>query len=47
VVVAPSGYGWGDHFGSGYWVVWIPLLVNGGVLLLGALGFAQAQRRGW
>jgi hypothetical protein len=46
VVVAPAGYGWGDHFG-GYWFVWIPLLVNGGVLLLGALGFAQAQRRGW
>jgi hypothetical protein len=48
VVIAPSGYGWGDrHFGAGYWFVGIPLLVNGGVLLLGALGFAQAQRRGW
>lgn len=46
VVLAPSGYGWGDHFG-GYWFVWIPLIVNGIVLLLGALGFAQAQRRGW
>jgi hypothetical protein len=46
VVLGPSGYGWGDHFG-GYWFVWIPLLVNGVVLLLGALGFAQAQRRGW
>jgi hypothetical protein len=46
VVTAPAGYGWGDHFG-GYWFVGIPLLVNGGVLLLGALGFAQAQRRGW
>jgi hypothetical protein len=46
VVLAPTGYGWGDHFG-GYWFVWIPLIVNAVVLLLGALGFAQAQRRGW
>jgi len=47
VVIAPAGYGWGDHWGAGYWFVLAPLLINGGVLLLGALGFAQAQRRGW
>lgn len=49
VVMAPAGYGWADHWGWGapYAFVLVPLLINGGVLLLGALGFAQAQRRGW
>ena len=46
VVTAPAGYGWFDNRGPSISLL-APLVINGGVLLLGALGFAQAQRRGW
>jgi hypothetical protein len=42
VVLVPIGGGWGAHRGN--WGFVIPLVIQGGVLLLGGLGFAYAQR---
>jgi hypothetical protein len=43
VVMVPINFGWGTHWGS-TWLFAPPLIIHGGVLLLGALGFALAQR---
>jgi hypothetical protein len=46
VVLVPVNFGWGTGWGPA-WGFAPPLVINGGVLLLGGLGFALAQRRGW
>jgi hypothetical protein len=43
VVLVPVTFGWGDHWGSN-WGFLPALVIQGGVLLLGGLGFAVAQR---
>jgi hypothetical protein len=45
VVLVPIDFGWGTHWGP-VWGFAPPLVISGGVLLLGGLGFALAQRRG-
>jgi hypothetical protein len=46
VVMTQGAYSWLGNHGP-YWFLLAPLVINGAVLLLGAAGFAQAQRRGW
>lgn len=46
VALARDHYSWAAAGGPWAFVL-APLVVNGTVLLLGALGFAQARRRGW
>jgi hypothetical protein len=43
VVLVPVDFGWGAQWGSN-WGLLPPLVIQGGLLLLGALGFALAQR---
>lgn len=43
VVLVPVNFGWGAHWGA-TWAFLPPLVINGGVLLLGAVGFAVARR---
>jgi hypothetical protein len=43
VVVAQVDIGWGDHWGD-LWAFTPQLVINGGLLILGAAGFALAQR---
>ncbi|WP_432994709.1 hypothetical protein [Dactylosporangium sp. CA-233914] len=43
VVLVPINFGWGVHWG-GRWELVPPLVISGGVLLLGSAGFALAQR---
>ena len=43
VVLVPVNFGWGTHWGPN-WGFLPPLVINGGVLLLGAIGFALVQR---
>lgn len=45
VVLVPINFGWGSGWGP-TWGYAPSLVINGGVLLLGGLGFALAQRRG-
>ncbi|WP_433212653.1 hypothetical protein ACQP00_00420 [Dactylosporangium sp. CS-047395] len=44
VVLVPINFGWGEGWGSN-WQFAPQLAINGGLLLLGALGFAIAGRR--
>lgn len=44
VVLVPVNFGWGVHWGSN-WGFAPQMVIDGGVLLLGAMGFAMAQRR--
>jgi hypothetical protein len=44
VVAVPINFGWGAHWGPRTWFV-PQLVINGCVLLLGAIGFAVAGRR--
>ncbi|MFC0505177.1 hypothetical protein [Micromonospora costi] len=44
VVLVPLDFGWNAHWGGFTWGFLPTLLVRGGVLLLGGLGFALAQR---
>jgi len=44
VVLVPINFGWGTHWG-GNWGFAPQVAIDGGVLLLGAIGFAIAQRR--
>ena len=46
VVLVPVNFSWGTHWGPD-WGFLPPLVINGGVLLLGGLGFALAQRLRW
>lgn len=46
VVLVPVNFGWGTHWGS-VWGFAPQTVINGSVLLLGGLGFALAQGRGW
>ena len=46
VVLVPINFGWGTHWGPA-WGFAPPLVINGGVLLLGGLGFVLAQRLRW
>ncbi|MEV6814262.1 hypothetical protein [Micromonospora sp. NPDC051296] len=43
VVLVPINFGWGAHWGPSTWFV-PQLVINGGALLLGSVGFALAQR---
>lgn len=43
VVLVPINFGWGVHWG-GQWQFAPMLVISGGVLLLGSVGFALAQR---
>ncbi|GAA0931163.1 hypothetical protein GCM10009557_94470 [Virgisporangium ochraceum] len=43
VVLVPVTFGWGEHWGDN-WQMAPPLAIRGGLLLLGAAGFALAQR---
>jgi len=43
VVLVPINFGWGAHWGPHTWFV-PQLVISGGVLLLGSVGFALAQR---
>jgi hypothetical protein len=46
VVLVPVNFGWGTHWGLN-WGFAPALVISGGMLLLGGLGFALAQRREW
>ncbi|MFU8872278.1 hypothetical protein [Micromonospora sp. SL4-19] len=46
VVLVPINFGWGVGWGS-RWGDAPPLVISGGLLLLGAIGFALAQRLRW
>jgi hypothetical protein len=46
VVLVPINFGWGTHWG-GNWGFLPLLVIQGGVLLLGGIGFACAQRPWW
>jgi hypothetical protein len=44
VTLVPVDFGWGEHWGDD-WQLAPQLVIKGGLLLVGAVGFALAQRR--